>query len=102
MFGREWLKTKILWKTVIGNLSERWDSNCLRITRAYPLASLTANYDSYARTTLTFMRFVWNSHWTSSQVIVVTETHKTNDYPEMRLTFTAAELKDIAVFRIKF
>ena len=48
------------------------------------------------------MLFVWNLHWTLSQVIVVTEKHQTNDYPEMRPIFTAAVLKDITAFRIKF
>ena len=35
-------------------------------------------------------------------MIVVTEKHQTIDYPEMRPTFTAAELKDITAFRINF
>ena len=46
------------------------------------------------------MFFVWALHWTSSQVIVVTYKHQTNGYPEMRPTFTTAELKDITLFQI--
>ena len=61
-----------------------------------------ANYDSYACATITFMLFVWNLHWTSSQVIIVIEKHQTNDYSEMRPTLIAAELKDITAFQISF
>ena len=68
------------------------------ITQAYLYASLMADYDSSARETSTFMFFVWKINWTSSHVIVVTEKHQTNDYPEMWPTFTEAELKDITVF----
>ena len=65
-------------------------------------ASLTANYDNYACATLTIVLFIWNLHWASSQVIIVTEKHQSVDYPEMRPTFTAAELKDITAFQTNF
>ena len=59
-------------------------------------ASFTANYDNFVRVTLTFVLFIWDLHWASSQVIVVTEKHQTIDFPEMRPTFTVAETTIIA------
>ena len=35
-------------------------------------------------------------------MIIVTEKHQTNDYPETQPTFTAAELKDITAFWMNF
>ena len=90
------------WETVIDNLSNWWHSTFLRITKVYPYASLTANYDNFTRATLTFVFLICNMHWASSQVNVVTEKHQTTDYPEIRPTFTAAELKDITEFQIHF
>ena len=68
----------------------------------YPYASLTVNYDNFTRATLMLVFLICNLHWALPKVIVVTEKHQTTDYPEMRPTFTAAELKDITAFQINF
>ena len=58
-------------------------SDFLRITQVKPYALLMANNDIYACATLTFVLFIWNLHWESSQVIVATEKHQTIDYLDM-------------------
>ena len=63
--------------------------------KSYLYTLLTANYDNYACATLMYMLLVWTLHWTSSQVIVVTEKHQTNDYPEMLNWKTSQRFKSI-------